>query len=48
MKKKPKKRNPMAGVLAQPCFKKRVVPDKTKYSRKGRAVRVNHGGSFSM
>lgn len=48
MKKKLKKRNPLAGVLAQPCFKKQVVRDKTKYTRKGRAVHVNRDGSFSM
>lgn len=38
MKKKRKNRNPLAGVLANPCFKKQVVRDRTKYSRKGRAA----------
>jgi stalled ribosome alternative rescue factor ArfA len=48
MKKKRKTRNPMAGVLAQPCFKKLVVQNKKAYSRKGkRAVRKQfHDGSF--
>jgi stalled ribosome alternative rescue factor ArfA len=37
--KKKKTRNPMAGVLAQPCFQKRVVKNKKAYTRKGtRAV----------
>lgn len=34
----PRRRNAVAGVLALPCFKKQVVRDRTKYSRKGRAV----------
>ena len=37
-KKLPGRRNGVAGVLALPCFKKQVVRDRTKYSRKGRAV----------
>jgi hypothetical protein len=49
MKKKPKIRNPMAGVLANPCFKKQVVRDRTKYSRKGRAAAKQFaGGSFIL
>lgn len=49
-KKKNKTRNPMAGVLALPCFKKRVVKNKKAYSRKEntRAVRNTlYDGSFS-
>jgi stalled ribosome alternative rescue factor ArfA len=39
MAKKKKTRNPMAGVLALPCFKKRVEKNKKVYTRKGaRAV----------
>ena len=34
MAKKRKTRNPLAGVLALPCFKKRVVRNKKAYSRK--------------
>lgn len=41
MKRKSKKRNPLAGVLANPCFKKRVVKNKKVYSRKGKARAVN-------
>jgi hypothetical protein len=49
VKKKSKGRNPMAGVLKNPCFKKRVVRDKTKYSRKGRAAAKQFvDGSFSL
>lgn len=47
MKRKLKHRNPMAGVLTHSCFKKRVVRDRTVYSRKGRAARNNRDGSFS-
>ena len=49
MFKKKRTRNPMAGVLAQPCFKKRVVKNKKAYSRKEntRAVRDDsRDGSF--
>jgi len=47
VKKKSKKRNPMAGVLWNPCFKKRVIRNKTKYTRKGRAAAKQFvGGSF--
>lgn len=40
MKKKKsfRRRNAVAGVLALPCFKQQLVRDRTKYSRKGRAV----------
>jgi len=36
MAKKKKTRNPMAGVLANACFKKRVVENKKGYTRKGK------------
>ena len=37
----------MAGALANPCFKKRVIRDRTKYSRKGRAAAKQFAdGSF--
>jgi hypothetical protein len=45
--KKFKRRNPMAGVLQNPCFKKKVMRDKTKYTRKGRTVTKQlRDGSF--
>lgn len=48
-RKKVRTRNPMAGILANPCFKKRVVRDKTKYIRKGgAAVKQLTDGSFSL
>jgi len=34
-----RKRNPAAKRLTDPRFRKRVVPDKTKYARKGRQSR---------
>lgn len=44
---KPSRRNPIAGVLTNPCFKKQVVKDRKKYTRKGRAVHNNKvDGSF--
>ena len=44
---KPRRRNPMAGTLANACFKKQVVKNKKVYTRKGRAVTKQFvGGSF--
>jgi stalled ribosome alternative rescue factor ArfA len=49
MTNKKKTRNPMAGVLALPCFKKRVVKNKKSYTRKGTRVVADtfRDGSFS-
>ncbi len=45
--KKKKNRNPMAAVLANTCFRKRVVKNKKVYTRKGRAaVKKFSDGSF--
>lgn len=49
MAKKKKTRNPIAGVLALPCFKKRVVQNKKAYSRKENTRAVTNtfrDGSF--
>lgn len=36
-----RKRNPVARRLADPRFRRRVAPTKTKYTRKGRQSRAD-------